>query len=330
MRSLLLLSCLVLCASAAPGYAPYPAYGAGYHGPPAPLAHDGRVIDTPEVAHAKAAHLAAHAAEASKAASLGYSGDYVDGKYDDYGASYVGAAQNAYHGPPAPLAHDGRVIDTPEVAHAKAAHLAAHAEQISKIAHLSYAEPYPQPHWIDEISLDRRTPRFDKMMHYLVLLSVMLNVAFCAPQWYGGGHAGGYGGHAAPAPLGPDGRVVDTPEVAQLKAAHLAALADANARAPKGLGPAGAYPGPAGSYAPAGYGAHYSGPPAPLGPDGRVVDTAEVQQAKAVHFSLYNAEAQRAPAGPAGPAAPAPHNPSWNPAGGYNPSWGQPNNWNQY
>ena len=33
-----------------------------------------------------------------------------------------------------------------------------------------------------------------------------------------------------------------------------------------------------------------SGPPAPLGPDGRVVDTPEVQQAKAVHFSLYNAE----------------------------------------
>ncbi|XP_015429395.1 PREDICTED: pupal cuticle protein-like [Dufourea novaeangliae] len=168
------------------------------------------------------------------------------------------------------------------------------------------------------------------MMHYLVLFSVILNVVFCAPQWYGGGHPGGYGGHAAPAPLGPDGRVVDTPEVAQLKAAHLAALADANARAPK-VGPAGPYPGPAGSYAPGNY-AHYSGPPAPLGPDGRVVDTAEVQQAKAVHFSLFNAEAQRGPVGPAGPAAQAPHNPSWNPAGGYNPSnqWGQQNNWNQY
>lgn len=160
------------------------------------------------------------------------------------------------------------------------------------------------------------------MLHYLVIFSVTLNAVFCAPQWYGGGHAGGYGGHAAPAPLGPDGRVVDTPEVAQLKAAHLAALADANARAPK-LGPGGPYPGPAGSYAPGNY-AHYSGPPAPLGPDGRVVDTAEVQQAKAVHFSLYNAEAQRGP-GPAGP--PAAPSPSWNP----NPNpWGQPNSWNHY
>ncbi|CAL7942022.1 unnamed protein product [Xylocopa violacea] len=161
------------------------------------------------------------------------------------------------------------------------------------------------------------------MIRYLILVSVVLNVAYSAPQWYGGGHPGAYGGHAPPAPLGPDGRVVDTPEVAQLKAAHLAALADANARAPKGPGPAGAYPGPAGSYAP-----HYSGPPAPLGPDGRVVDTPEVQQAKAAHFSLYSAEAQRAPAAPGAPPAPAP---SWNPNGGsWNPSWNSGNNWNHY
>nr|XP_033327590.1 pupal cuticle protein-like [Megalopta genalis] len=406
MRSLLLFSCLVLSATALPGYAPYAAYAAGYHGPAAPLAHDGRVVDTPEVAHAKAAHLAAHAAEAAKSSplTLGYA-DY-DGRYEDYSGAYAGPALAAYHGPPAPLAHDGRVIDTPEVAHAKAAHLAAHAEQISKIASLSYAEPYPQPHceygrllqvfapppgdasdasdtsggwqrggdslelpsvekqrssddfvygdrwslylcnvasrvqFVDRgswvlaalglgdvfvTSLDRRTLRFDKMLHYLVIISITFNAAFCAPQWYGGGHPGAYGGHAAPAPLGPDGRVVDTPEVAQLKAAHLAALADANARAPK-VGP-GSYAGPSGPYAPSNY-AHYSGPPAPLGPDGRVVDTAEVQQAKAVHFSLYNAEAQRGP-GPAGPAAPAP---SWNPSGAYNPpnQWNQPNSWNHY
>ena len=55
----------------------------------------------------------------------------------------------------------------------------------------------------------------------------------------------------------------------------------------------------------------FSGPPAPLGPDGRVIDTPEVQQAKAHHFTLYNAEAQRAAA--AAPAGPAP--------GGWNPAW---------
>lgn len=40
-------------------YSPVYAYG---YASAAPLGHDGRVIDTPEVAHAKAAHLAAHAA----------------------------------------------------------------------------------------------------------------------------------------------------------------------------------------------------------------------------------------------------------------------------
>lgn len=134
-----------------PAYAPYQAYhGANvgyYHGPPAPLAHDGRVVDTPEVAHAKQAHLAAYAAEAAKAVHhAGYSGDgnYND-RYAGYPAdgSYNAGYQSGYHGSPAPLGHDGRVVDTPEVAHAKAAHLAAHAAELSKIAHLSYANPYP-------------------------------------------------------------------------------------------------------------------------------------------------------------------------------------------
>jgi len=146
-----ILSCLSLSTLALPAYAPYQAYGNGahvgyYHGPPAPLAHDGRVIDTPEVAHAKKAHLAAHAAEAAKTAHHGgyladggyYAGHAAGGNYNDY-AGYHGK----YHGPPAPLGHDGRVVDTPEVAHAKAAHLTAHAAELSKIAHLSHANFYP-------------------------------------------------------------------------------------------------------------------------------------------------------------------------------------------
>lgn len=76
----------------------------------------------------------------------------------------------------------------------------------------------------------------------------MSSAILAAPQWYGP--------HASPAPLGPDGRVVDTPEVAQLKAAHLSALAEANARAPKGLGPIGTYVGPSG-YASGNYLSHY-------------------------------------------------------------------------
>lgn len=39
-----------------------------------------------------------------------------------------------YHGPPAPLSKDGRVIDTPEVAEAKKNHLAIHAETVADLA----------------------------------------------------------------------------------------------------------------------------------------------------------------------------------------------------
>lgn len=83
----------------------------------------------------------------------------------------------------------------------------------------------------------------------------MSSATLAAPQWYGGPPA--YGSHASPAPLGPDGRVVDTPEVAQLKVAHLNALAEANARAPKGPGPVGAYVGPDGPYASGNYISRY-------------------------------------------------------------------------
>ncbi|EGI67820.1 hypothetical protein G5I_03546 [Acromyrmex echinatior] len=159
----IVLSCLSLSTLAMPTYAPYQPYvngvhgGGYYHGPAAPLAHDGRVVDTPEVAHAKKAHLAAHAEEAAKTAHYGggYGGGYYGGGDGGYDGGYKGIIAPAggshdysgyhgkYHGPPAPLGHDGRVVDTPEVAHAKAAHLTAHAHELSKVAHLSYANTYP-------------------------------------------------------------------------------------------------------------------------------------------------------------------------------------------
>ena len=39
-----------------------------------------------------------------------------------------------YHGPPAPLSKDGRVVDTPEVAEARANHLLIHAETAADLA----------------------------------------------------------------------------------------------------------------------------------------------------------------------------------------------------
>lgn len=94
---------------AAPAVA-WAGHGAWAHGA-APLGPDGRVVDTPEVAHAKAAHLAA------KAAAGGH-GAWGPAAEWGHGAWAHGAA---------PLGHDGRVVDTPEVAHAKAAHFAAKA-----------------------------------------------------------------------------------------------------------------------------------------------------------------------------------------------------------
>lgn len=121
-----------------------------YHGPPAPLAHDGRVVDTPEVEHAKAAHFHAFHEALSKVKHYGggYEGGYGGG---DLGGGIGGGhggdhghhevhhyeAPHGYHGPPAPLGKDGRVIDTAEVAHAKAAHFHAYADELSKVSHHS-------------------------------------------------------------------------------------------------------------------------------------------------------------------------------------------------
>ncbi|XP_074097375.1 uncharacterized protein LOC141526319 [Cotesia typhae] len=197
MKTFILLAALAAVSSAAPGYL------YGYHHQPAPLAHDGRVIETPEVAHAKAAHLATQAHEAARN-THGYSGHHEYAyapalAYSHPHVSHVFAPAIAHHGPPAPLAHDGRVIDTPEVAHAKAAHLAAHAHDAAKTGHgHGYAAPiYP---------------------------------AYAYSPSYSYGHAYAYGG----APLGPDGNVVDTPEVAHAKAAHFAEVAKAAAESHHG------------------------------------------------------------------------------------------------
>lgn len=107
--------CLVAAASASAYPLTWAGYGSWAHGS-APLAADGRVVDTPEVAQAKAAHFAAYNAAAVGAAH---------GAWGGYGAWAHGGA---------PLGADGRVVDTPEVAQAKAAHYAAKAAA----AHGSY------------------------------------------------------------------------------------------------------------------------------------------------------------------------------------------------
>ncbi|KAL6257500.1 hypothetical protein P5V15_011070 [Pogonomyrmex californicus] len=169
MKAIIVLFAFCALAAATPIY---PTYHVGI-----PLGPDGKVLDTPEVAQAKAAHLATQAYEAARN-TLGYG--YAPALY----APAVYAPAITYG---APVGTDGRVVDTPEVAQAKAAHLAAHAQEAAKTIGLI---PYGA-------------------------LAYATSPAFYAYSY---------------APLGPDGRVIDTPEVAQAKAAHLAAHAQAAAR----------------------------------------------------------------------------------------------------
>uniref|UniRef100_A0A6V7JQW5 Uncharacterized protein n=1 Tax=Bracon brevicornis TaxID=1563983 RepID=A0A6V7JQW5_9HYME len=112
-------------------------------------------------------------------------------------------------------------------------------------------------------------------MKSLIVLATVLGVALAAPSLV-----------ATPivfarlspssAPLGPDGAVIDTPEVTAAKAEHAAAqqnqranLANQEARASASSSEDGG---------------------APIGPDGRVVDTPEVALAKAQHANAQLAE----------------------------------------
>ncbi|XP_015591985.1 cuticle protein 18.7 [Cephus cinctus] len=132
--------------------------------PGAPIGADGRVVDTPEVAVAKAEHAAAHinekvtlAHEAAKNLAVSpvvaaYSAPVLSGPVvSAYSSPVVSAYSSpvvsahvpalAYgkvlgHG--APIGIDGTVVDTPEVAVAKAAHFAAHAEAKAR---LGWASP---------------------------------------------------------------------------------------------------------------------------------------------------------------------------------------------
>lgn len=83
-------------------------------------------LETPEVAQAKAVHLATQAYEAARN-TLGYSDADIRLWLQRYGYTPLAVYAPAItYG--APIGADGRVVDTPEVAQAKAAHLAVHAQ----------------------------------------------------------------------------------------------------------------------------------------------------------------------------------------------------------
>ena len=88
---------------------------------------DGRILDTPEVAVAKAEHAAAHLNERLRladAAARSVSAQSIQ----------VLAAPATILVPGAPIGPDGRVVDTPEVVVAKAEHAAAQANERINLA----------------------------------------------------------------------------------------------------------------------------------------------------------------------------------------------------
>lgn len=152
----------------------------GLYGYGAPLKHDGTVDDTPEVKHAKAVHLAAVAHAKARAYSHPYYNDY----YDQY---YHHRDGHGYHGPHAPLNHDGTVADTPAVKHAKAVHFAAHREALSRL----YGGAHYASHY-DHAGYGSHYSHHDYPHKY----------------------------YGPPAPLNHDGTVAETPEVKHAKAVH--------------------------------------------------------------------------------------------------------------
>ncbi|KAG9432168.1 hypothetical protein HZU67_06814 [Apis mellifera carnica] len=242
---------------------------------PAPLAEDGTVIDTPEVAALKAARLA-ELAEA-EARAYKFAQEYKPEVQGQVVAASLVASTIAYEdreyiqsyrGPQAPLTSDGMVMDTPEVAHARAAHLALHAETMARLrkAQNDYEMMYENnemsyvPQVMDPVETVMQ--KRQRQREYM--------------------------------PLESDGNAMENPEMTDEKSPRLTTRARAASKASefyefdifdgrKNL----VYLAPVRvtyKHAPT---MGYRGPLAPLGPDGRVVDTPEVMRAREAHMKAH-------------------------------------------
>ncbi|KAL6257497.1 hypothetical protein P5V15_011067 [Pogonomyrmex californicus] len=186
-------------------------------------------------------------------------------------AAYVGSSPygNPLHqqvapsyAPPAPVGEDGNVIDTPEVAQAKAAHFAEFAKAAARAAQNEKDQQrlsdYPNPQisspaysysavqptavpYLRQASYQQPTPIYQMANHVPAPVYAPVNYQHPQQQYDARANFVGQKSYALstktttfmPAPLAEDGTVVDTPEVAALKAARLAELAEAEARAYK-------------------------------------------------------------------------------------------------
>merc|ERR1712055_722940 len=183
----------------------------GYYGYIPTVTADGFLLDTPEVAAAKANHFAlynqaAHAAAAAPDydAHLSYAPAHYAAAPAHYAAApahYAAPHHQGYYGYIPTVTHDGFLLDTPEVAAAKANHFALYNEA----AHAAAAAP-------------------DYDVHHAY--APVHHAAAYAPAHYAplAHHAHGYAAAGAYVPA-------DTPAVAHANAEHFAAHAKALAAA---------------------------------------------------------------------------------------------------
>ncbi|KMQ93249.1 pupal cuticle [Lasius niger] len=178
---------MMRCLQVAPSYAP-----------PAPVGEDGNVIDTPEVAQAKAAHFAEFARAAARAVQ-----DEKDQRQPSGYNPHVSSPTYSY---------------------------GSTAVQPTAVPYLRQAGDYQRPTPIYQTANHVPAPPVYAPLGYQQLQQYDARANFVNQK--------GYALPAktttfVPAPLAEDGTVVDTPEVAALKAARLAELAEAEARAYK-------------------------------------------------------------------------------------------------
>jgi hypothetical protein len=213
---------------------------------------NGKVVETPEVQHAKAAHFAAIAKAGGHANEYSHSGHY-------------GYAE----------IKNGKVVETPEVQHAKAAHFAAIAKAggyaTGHDSGDSYAHDYSHNEHSDikydgkygyhyptiknGVPVDTEAVQHARAAHFAAIAKAPVG------EYYEEEHSS-YNYAPAYYSEGP----VETPEVQHAKAAHFAAHAEANARLHKRSAD------------------YYH---VPVIHNGVPVDTPEVQLAKAAHAAAH-------------------------------------------
>ncbi|XP_076636563.1 uncharacterized protein LOC143349306 [Colletes latitarsis] len=198
--------------------------------PAAPIGPDGRVQDTPEVAVAKVEHTVAHLNERINLANEAARSSSASLQAVVQPTSLL-VDRSTVLVPGAPLGPDGRVVDTQEVAVAKAAHAAAQVNERVSLANeaaRSVAADLNRPLvanglvTLPSVGLDGRVRdtadvaaeiNLARSSGRLLVTAPAVQVPLVASNAV----------LVPGAPIGPDGRVLDTPEVAVAKAAHASA-----------------------------------------------------------------------------------------------------------